>query len=652
MTDSQAGPGGPSSLKFAALSVQSFHLDSPPFTGAAVGGAGPLDEAGQRLSSHDSDPSSHASEASGSSHHAPGSPQRTTRQSRTAGGSSPLSKAASISSADDQDPYTRSHSQSRVSPPSPQSHDPSVKTPTAERQSLLSGMTSSSTTSDDANGASSRHNQSDGRTHTSSQYDRDVPQWDLDEKLSSREASSASLATLSPSKPVLGLTSTATSEAAKRPSPHGWEASGEANHRDAHSSRGPSAWAQRTNSSHSSQSRSSPVPPSAEDRPAYSQFSEDLDAQEDAGSSAAERDDEVDGVEGLSPDIRLRDGRVPQQGQTKEDYTFPRHRLPTKMRDESKTPLVIVACGSFSPPTYLHLRIFEMAKDQIIESGKYELLAGYYSPVSDYYKKEGLAKATHRVRMCELAVEKTSTWLMVDAWESLQDEYQRTAVVLDHFHEEINGPTDGGVILSDGSRKNVKIMLLAGGDLIQSMGEPGVWATADLHHILGQYGCLIVERTGADVWSFLLSHDLLWKYRRNLKIVKQTIYNDISSSKVRLFVRRGQSIKYLLPNSVIQYIEKEGLVSCIQPRPASLKGGSSHVASTTLTRSCLSPSLRNTIISTACHQTRTSRPSPNTQIGDVYSHSPSFTKKYVTRRTAITLAYIPARNRISSISQT
>jgi nicotinamide mononucleotide adenylyltransferase len=86
------------------------------------------------------------------------------------------------------------------------------------------------------------------------------------------------------------------------------------------------------------------------------------------------------------------------------------------------------------------------------------------------------------------------------------------------------------------------------------------------------------------VWSFLLSHDLLWKYRRNLKIVKQTIYNDISSSKVRLFVRRGQSIKYLLPNSVIQYIEKEGLVSCIQPRPASLKGGSCHVASTTPAR--------------------------------------------------------------------
>lgn len=186
--------------------------------------------------------------------------------------------------------------------------------------------------------------------------------------------------------------------------------------------------------------------------------------------------------------------------------------------------------------------------------------------------------------MCELAVEKTSTWLMVDAWESLQDEYQRTAVVLDHFENEINGPLappaapppsasaangssehteprqpERGVLMSDGRRRRVKIMLLAGGDLIQSMGEPGVWADVDLHHILGRYGCMIVERTGADVWSFLLSHDLLWRYRRNLRVVKQTIYNDISSSKVRLFVRRGQSIKYLLPNSVIKYIETHQL---------------------------------------------------------------------------------------------
>jgi nicotinic acid mononucleotide adenylyltransferase len=43
--------------------------------------------------------------------------------------------------------------------------------------------------------------------------------------------------------------------------------------------------------------------------------------------------------------------------------------------------IVVVACGSFSPPTYLHLRMFEMAKDEILETQTYEIMAGYYSPV-------------------------------------------------------------------------------------------------------------------------------------------------------------------------------------------------------------------------------------------------------------------------------
>lgn len=233
-------------------------------------------------------------------------------------------------------------------------------------------------------------------------------------------------------------------------------------------------------------------------------------------------------------------------------YNFPRHRLATQMQDESKIPLVIVACGSFSPPTYLHLRMFEMAKDAVDAEEKFEILGGYYSPVSDTYKKSGLAPAIHRVRMCELAVDQTSSWLMVDPWEASQPDYTRTALVLEHFDEHLNGA--GGIALQDGTKKRIKIVLLAGGDLIESFGEPGVWSEPDLHIILGRFGCLIIERTGADVWAFLLSHDILYQHRKNVIVVKQLIYNDISSTKVRLFVKRGMSIKFLLPNSVIQYI--------------------------------------------------------------------------------------------------
>lgn len=45
----------------------------------------------------------------------------------------------------------------------------------------------------------------------------------------------------------------------------------------------------------------------------------------------------------------------------------------------------------------------------------------------------------------------------------------------------------------------------------------------------------------------------------NVTVIKQLIHNDISSTKIRLFVKRGMSIKYLLPNPVIDYIHAHGL---------------------------------------------------------------------------------------------
>lgn len=255
---------------------------------------------------------------------------------------------------------------------------------------------------------------------------------------------------------------------------------------------------------------------------------------------------------------------IRRQAEKLDDYVFPTHRLATTLTNESKHPLVIVACGLFSPITYLHLRMFEMALDAIREQTRFECIGGYYSPVSSNYKKRGLAPAHHRVRMCELACERTLLWLMVDAWESLQPKYTRTALVLDHFNEEINIKR-GGVMTALGEKRPVKIMLLAGGDLIESMGEPDVWADLDLHHILGLYGCLIVERAGLDVRSFLLSHDIMYEHRKNVLVIQQLIYNDISLTKIRLFIRRGMLVQYLLPNSVIRYIQENKLYQETEP---------------------------------------------------------------------------------------
>jgi len=67
--------------------------------------------------------------------------------------------------------------------------------------------------------------------------------------------------------------------------------------------------------------------------------------------------------------------------------------------------------------------------------------------------------------------------------------------------------------------------------------EPGAGQDADIFnfaaHRRPEHYRLIVERTGSDVWGFLLSHDILYRNRKNIVVIKQLIYNDISSTKVR-----------------------------------------------------------------------------------------------------------------------
>lgn len=240
---------------------------------------------------------------------------------------------------------------------------------------------------------------------------------------------------------------------------------------------------------------------------------------------------------------------------TLDTYSFPENRLKKGLNDPEKTPLLLVACGSFSPVTYLHLRLFEMAADYVKFNTNFELVGGYLSPVSDAYRKAGLAGAKHRVAMCQLAVDETSEWLMVDPWEAMHKEYQPTAVVLDHFDYEIN-TLRHGVDAGNGTRKPVRIALLAGADLIHTMSTPGVWSEKDLDHILGRYGTFIVERSGTDIDEALAT---LQPWKDNIHVIQQLIQNDVSSTKIRLFLRREMSVRFLIPVPVIYYIEQHRL---------------------------------------------------------------------------------------------
>ena len=53
--------------------------------------------------------------------------------------------------------------------------------------------------------------------------------------------------------------------------------------------------------------------------------------------------------------------------------------------------------------------------------------------------------------------------------------------------------------------------------------------------------------------------EALARWRHNIFFVAQLIQNDVSSTKVRLFLRRGLSVRYLVPAPVVAYIEEHAL---------------------------------------------------------------------------------------------
>jgi nicotinamide mononucleotide adenylyltransferase len=65
-----------------------------------------------------------------------------------------------------------------------------------------------------------------------------------------------------------------------------------------------------------------------------------------------------------------------------------------------------------------------------------------------------------------------------------------------------------------------------------------------------------VERSGTDIDEALAT---LQAWRDKIHVITQPIQNDVSSTKIRLFLRREMSVRYLIPVPVIHYIEQHHL---------------------------------------------------------------------------------------------
>lgn len=248
-------------------------------------------------------------------------------------------------------------------------------------------------------------------------------------------------------------------------------------------------------------------------------------------------------------------------------------------------PVVLVSCGSFNPPTFMHLRMMELAQQQLMKSG-YDVLGSYMSPVNDAYWKQALAAGRHRVRMCQLATADSDS-IMVDSWEVEQRQYTRTLFVLQRVEKELAalfnaGHTPAPAEPAAGACPPVtpRVLLVCGADVLHSMADPTMWRQDLLETLLSNHGVVCVSRNGSDVARLLdRPGTLLHSYRRNVTVVEEPVPNEISSSRVRHELEQGHSVRYLTPASVVRYIYDHGLygTAAAGQRPRWLHPGSQKV---------------------------------------------------------------------------
>nr|ACO15603.1 Nicotinamide mononucleotide adenylyltransferase 1 [Caligus clemensi] len=230
----------------------------------------------------------------------------------------------------------------------------------------------------------------------------------------------------------------------------------------------------------------------------------------------------------------------------------------------AKSNVILFAAGSYNPPTHMHLRMFEIARDFLQASGRLQVLGGIISPVHDEYKKESLleANATHRCSMVNLSLTKNPL-IKLSTFEVDQNAWTRLRTVLEEHRRLLMNQSNEYNLPWAPERFNpqesFRILFLCGADLLESFSVPGLWLEEDIEVIVKDFGLVVVSREGSNPQKFIYNSDILTEYRNNIHIVTEWITNDVSSTKVRRAIRRHESVKYLIPDEVIQYISKHGL---------------------------------------------------------------------------------------------
>ena len=195
--------------------------------------------------------------------------------------------------------------------------------------------------------------------------------------------------------------------------------------------------------------------------------------------------------------------------------------------------------GTFDPPHLGHLILAQ----SLINADRLDRVIFVPSGQPPHKSVSEISKGNHRFRMVELAIENNSSFEISDL-ELNKQEPCYTIDTVGYFYNENEFSAD-------------KLFWIIGAD---SLGELPTWFKFE--ELIENVDILTAYRGGLDIDNILakLSEEVSRPAFEKLKNgIVRTPMIEISSSDIRKSVAEGKDIRFLVPDAVREYIEREGL---------------------------------------------------------------------------------------------
>lgn len=195
---------------------------------------------------------------------------------------------------------------------------------------------------------------------------------------------------------------------------------------------------------------------------------------------------------------------------------------------------IIVFGGAFNPPLNSH---FSLAEQIVNEYENVEKII--FVPVnSKYQKSEALLSNEHRYNMLKLVCEQNENFEVSDI-ELKSDRPLYTIETLNILQKQF---------------PNNEIVFTTGTD---NLREFDTWHEAE--QIVKNFKILVLERDEDSMDDIIALNSFLSANKSSFIKVKENIRSNLSSTFVRDKIRRGKSIRYLIPDEVYRYIKENKL---------------------------------------------------------------------------------------------